>query len=103
MLEIDIFVYSTGIFNFSMKKFKNKAFVENTGHLDNELDWARSEGLEGVKVATASLPTVHGVIVLASILQVRATHCRRRNCTFLYLVRSSLFFLGNNNVYRCQG
>ena len=40
VLEIDIFVSSTVNSNFSMKKFKNKAFVENTGHLDNEIDWA---------------------------------------------------------------
>ena len=55
VLEIDIFVSSTGNFNFSMKKFKNKAFVENTGYLDNEIDCASADGLEGVKVATASL------------------------------------------------
>ena len=36
VLEIDIFVSSTGY--FSMKKLKNNAFVGNTGHLDNEID-----------------------------------------------------------------
>ena len=86
--EIDIFVSSTG--HFSMKKLTNNALFGNTGHLDNEIGWAGSERLEGVKVATASLndhfvfPIVHGVIVLASKLQERATCCRRRNCTFLH-------------------
>ena len=60
----------------------------NTRHLDNEIDWADSERLEGVKISTASLndhfvfTIVHGVIVLAANL--------RRNCTFLHSVRSSL-------------
>ena len=33
-----------------MKIIKNSAFVGNTGHFDNEIDLAGSEGLEGMKV-----------------------------------------------------
>ena len=48
--EIDIFVSPTGNFNISMKKLNNNAFVGDTAHLNNEIDFAGSEGLEGVKV-----------------------------------------------------
>ena len=33
-----------------MKIMKNSAFVGNTGHFDNEIDFTGSEGLESVKV-----------------------------------------------------
>ena len=48
MLEIEILVSSTGNFNISMKKLKNYVFVGNTGHIDDEIDFAVSEGLEGM-------------------------------------------------------
>ena len=38
-----------------MKKLKNNAFVGNTGHFDNEIDLAGSEGLECMKSTTTSL------------------------------------------------
>ena len=54
MSEIDIFVSSAGNFNFStvdhVKKLTNNTFVGNTGHFDNDIDFAGSEGLEGMKV-----------------------------------------------------
>ena len=33
-----------------MKKLKNNTFVGNTGHFDNEVDLAGSEGFEGTEV-----------------------------------------------------
>ena len=33
-----------------MKKLKNVSLVGNIGHFDNEIDFAGSEGLDGVKV-----------------------------------------------------
>ena len=61
VLEIDILVSSTGNFNISMKKLKNNAFVGNTGHVDDEIDLAGSEGLEGMpqKIVSSS-PLVTG-------------------------------------------
>ena len=54
MSEIDLFVSSTGKFNIStldhMKKLKNNAFVGSTRHFYNEIGWAGSEGLEGMKI-----------------------------------------------------
>ena len=51
MSQIDIFVSSTSIVTLDhKKKLKNNTFVGNTGHLDNEIGWAGSQGLEGVKV-----------------------------------------------------
>ena len=46
MSEIDIFVSSTGHVNHldPMKRLKNNAFVANTGHFDNEFEFASSEG-----------------------------------------------------------
>ena len=56
MSEIDIVVSSTGNCNIStldhLKKLKNNAFVGNTGHFDNEIDLAGSEGLEGMKAVS---------------------------------------------------
>ena len=54
MSEIDIFVSSTGNYQHQrfgpQKKLKNVSLVGNTGYFDNELDFAGSEGLDGVKV-----------------------------------------------------
>ena len=45
------FVSSTSIITFDhMKKLKNNTFVGNTGHFDNEVDLAGSEGFEGTEV-----------------------------------------------------
>ena len=41
MSEIDIFVSPTGVITVDhMKKLKHIAFVGNTGHFDNEIDFA---------------------------------------------------------------
>ena len=60
MSEFDIFVSSAGNFNFGtldhVKKLTNNAFVGNTGHFDNEIDLAGSEGLEGLKVDNIEPP-----------------------------------------------
>ena len=45
---------ATGNSNFSMKKLKCRVFVDNTGHFHNEIDFAGSEALDGVKVDTSS-------------------------------------------------
>ena len=45
MPEIDIFVSSTGTITLDHKtKLKNNTFVGNTGHYDNEFDFAGTEG-----------------------------------------------------------
>ena len=41
-----------------MKKVTNKAIVRVLGHFDNEIDFADSEGSEGMKVGTSSLRSV---------------------------------------------
>ena len=47
MSEIDIFVSPTGIITLDhMKKLMHNTFVGNTGHFDNEVDLAGSEGLD---------------------------------------------------------
>ena len=43
-----------------MKKLTNNAFINNTGHLDNEIDFAVSERLDGMKVATIDLASSEG-------------------------------------------
>ena len=50
--EIDIFVSSTGHFFIfaSDQKLKNNSIVGNTGHFNNEIDWAGSEALDGTSV-----------------------------------------------------
>jgi len=75
--EIDIFVTTTGNFNIitleHMQKMKNNAIVGNIGHFDNEIDMARLEACEGVKVESIKpqvdrfvFPNGSGVIVLAA-------------------------------------
>ena len=54
MSEIDFLLLQRVIFNISfsdhMKKLKHLSLVGNTGYFDNEVDYAGSEGLVGVKV-----------------------------------------------------
>ena len=51
MSEIDIFIFSTSFITLDhKKKLKNSTFVGNTGHFDNEVDFAGSEGFEGTEV-----------------------------------------------------
>ena len=45
-------ITSTSAFLHLMKKMKNNVFVGNTAHLDNEIDFAGSEVMEGVKVGS---------------------------------------------------
>ena len=60
--ETDIIASSTCNFNIitlvHMEMLKNNAIVGNIGHFDNEIEFADSEGLEGMKVATLSLRSV---------------------------------------------
>ena len=53
--KIISFPAATGNSNFSMKKLKIHVFVGNTGHFHTEIDFAGSEGLDGMKVDTSSL------------------------------------------------
>ena len=46
--EIDSFISSFILDN--IKKLKNSAFVGNTGHFDNEIDFAVSEGFGDMKL-----------------------------------------------------
>ena len=47
MSVIDIFISSTSFITLDHKKLlKNSTFVGNTGHFDNEVDFAGSEGLD---------------------------------------------------------
>ena len=56
MCEIDIFVSPTGIITLDhLKKLKYNTHVGNTGHFDNEVDLACSEGLDGTESTTSSL------------------------------------------------
>merc|ERR1712117_797142 len=75
--EVDIFTSATGNFDIitveHMKKMKNNAIIGNIGHLDNEIDMAGLEKLEGIKVENIKpqvdrfiFPDGHGVIVLAA-------------------------------------
>ena len=53
MSEFDIFVSRrpNGVITLDHKKtLKNNTFVRNTGHFDNEFDFACTEGLEGTEV-----------------------------------------------------
>ena len=51
MSEIDIFVPPTGIITLNhMKKLKYNTYDGNTGHFDNEVDLACSEGLDGTEI-----------------------------------------------------
>ena len=51
MSEIDIFVSPTGIITLDhLKNVKYNTFVGNTGHFDNEVDLACSEGLDGTEL-----------------------------------------------------
>ena len=52
--EIEILVSSTGNFNTSMKKLKNNASVGSTGHIDDKIDLAGSEGLKAEFVSSSS-------------------------------------------------
>ena len=85
VLESDIFVSSTGNFNFSMKEWRNKAFVGNTGHLDNEIDWADSEGLEGVKVGSIKPQGDRFVFPVGHGASFRPTRTTSEDC-FVFLV-----------------
>ena len=59
MSVVNIFVPSTGnlyiITSDLMKKMKNSAIDENTGHFDNEIDMADLEGLESTEVGNIML------------------------------------------------
>ena len=51
MSEIDILVSPTSLFTLGhKKKLKKNTFVGNTGHFDDEFDFAGTEGLEGTEV-----------------------------------------------------
>ena len=41
-----------------MRKLRDNTFVGNTGHIDNEIDFAASEGLEGTKVELQAYRTM---------------------------------------------
>merc|ERR1712242_329274 len=75
--EIDIFVSTTGnkdiITLEHMKKMKNNAIVGNIGHFDNEIEMAKLEKSEGIKIENIKaqvdrfvFPDGHGIIILAS-------------------------------------
>ena len=76
-----------------MKKLKNVSLVGNTGYFDNELDFAGSEGLDGVKVvkhqaSCGSLRLSHCSISLS--LSFRNSSVRKwQRCNFLHSVRPS--------------
>ena len=53
--ETDIFASSTCNFNIITLVHVTMLIVRNIGLFDNEIDFADSEGLEGMKVAAASL------------------------------------------------
>ena len=51
MPEFDVFVSLTSTNTLDHnKKLKNSTFVRNTGHFDNEFDFACTEGFEGTEV-----------------------------------------------------
>ena len=51
MSEIDIFVSPTSLFTLDhKKKLKKTTFVGNTGHFDDEFDFAGTKGFEGTEV-----------------------------------------------------
>jgi len=75
--NIDNFVSATGNMKIikvsDMEKIKNSAISGNNGHFDNEIETARLEGYEGVKVKNIKpqvdgfeFPDGHGVIVLCN-------------------------------------
>ena len=53
-----------------MKIMKNSAFVGNTGHFDNEIDFTGSEGLESVKVDYMFTDSAHRLVSLQRQLLV---------------------------------
>ena len=102
MSEIDIFVSSAGNFNIRildhMKKVVNNAFVGNTGHFDEVVDWAGSEGL-GRHESRQHQASENSFVFPIGRLQAyrtRSTSSRKssmdrwRNCTFLHSVQRSL-------------
>ena len=50
-----------------MKKLENNVFVGNTAYLDNEIDFAGSEVLEGVKVDSITLMKLFASSPLAPV------------------------------------
>jgi adenosylhomocysteinase len=75
--EIDIFITTTGnrdVFRLEhMVYMKNNAIVGNIGHFDNEIEMAKLENFEGIKVMNIKdqvdrfeFPDGHGIIILAS-------------------------------------
>ena len=94
--ELDNFVSSTSNFNIitleHMKKLKNNTFVANTGHFENEIDFAGSDGLDiKPQKITSSSPfaTVH-----------RWSSMRKgQHFTF----RDHRPYTGTSNFCRCQG
>ena len=58
-----------------MRKLRNNTFVGNTGHTDNEIDFAVSDGLEGKKVELQAYSDVY--------LLPESSRRKRRDCTLL--------------------
>ena len=85
MSEFDILFLQRVIFNISfsdhMKKLKNLSLVGNTPYFDNEVDYAGSEGLDGVKVVNIKPHVDPFVFPVVLSLSTSCTRCgRHRLC-----------------------
>ena len=75
-----------------MKKLKNVSLVGNTGNFDNKVDYAGSEGLDGVKVVTSSLmwiPSSFPVLLSLSLSFANSSIRKWQRCNFVHSVRPS--------------
>ena len=119
MSEIDILFLQRVIFNISfsdhVKKLKNLSLVGNTGYFDNEVDYAGSEGLVGLKVVNIKPhvdPFVFPVVLLGAAITVCAhehadylgfkfegsfAHCK--SSPFLFVATSPVFGACTGGLY----
>ena len=97
MSEIDIFVCPTCIITLDhMNKLKYNTFVGNTGHFDNEVDMAGSEGFEGTEVdhikpkkIVLVSPVGHSVIMMRRLKSTFHRFPKKKKCGVRPPVRRS--------------
>ena len=75
-------------FNFNIialdhkKKLNHNTFVGNTGHFDNEIDFARTEGFGGTEVDHIKPQKIVSSPPLATLKLPKSSMRKQRNCTF---------------------
>ena len=67
-----------------VRKLRNNTFVGNTGHIDNEINFAVSEGLEGMKVELQAYRTMS---TIAAKIITGLTRCYERTVSHITFKR----------------